>query len=54
MPIWEIAYYVKNSLDLIFEDSPTIKNMDPGDKSLFIAFLINELQNKYKEVLKEC
>ena len=54
MPVWEIAYYVKNSLDLIFEDSPTIKNMDPGDKSLFIAFLINELQNKYKEVLKEC
>jgi hypothetical protein len=54
MSIGEIAYYVKNSLDLIFEDSPTVKNMDPADKSLFIAFLINELQNKYKEVLKEC
>lgn len=54
MSVGEIAYYVKNSLNLIFEDSPTVKNMDPGDKSLFIAFLINELQNRYTEILKEC
>lgn len=54
MSVTEIAYYVKNSLDLIFEDSPTVKSMDLGDKSLFIAFLINELQNKYKDILKEC
>ena len=50
----EIFHYADNAKNLILEDSPTIKNMNPEDKSLFLAVLIHDLQKEYAKVLKEC
>ena len=50
----EILHYATNAKNLILEDSPTIKNMTPEDKSYFLAILIHDLKKEYAKALQEC
>ncbi len=50
----EISYYASNARNLILEDSPTVKNMTPEEKCLFLHLLIGDLQDEYARQKTKC